>query len=615
MRRAVVVARREREACAGVGTGASWRWSGDAVALGGRDLREQRVERGRLHEGIVREIVQEERDRSRRRATSRRASRARRRAVCDGASYAISASAASTRCSRRAGGPGLSMSCSRPLSVATAGAAIRAAVRQHERLRRGERFGDRRERRVADDEAADQHLGEAARRSPSSTGSTNAVRGSGIWPVASLDRVRARDVLLGQMRAEALGFDGRAGDRHVRLGQELGRRAGWRRARTRRKPGVERGVGLAPRRAQTASVSGPMPRVSGKLPARASSVAMWSSRPPGRIAASVDVSTPPSASSNGPALELPDPRDAQRLRRAAPAPVDHDHPRDERAVRSTFVSTSADLDGVHARAVDADAARDAPSRSARTRPGSRGAASSWSDENGNVSDACVCPGATRRSPRVSKSVREVTERWIVSSHRRRRAARRARARRGAVRAPRRPASGSTAAARPGSARAAACRGAGGRSGRGRRRVPRAAMSGSRRGRCGRRRVVAVVEVPVGAGRGGRVPGRDGGGRPRRGGRVGRGAGGRRGRHGRGRRGAAASQAAPTSAATNGASTPRRVGPARARSHRLVPSTHSPTGRRRKPTLLVELERALVVDLGVDEGAPRAARRASSAGRR
>ena len=45
----------------------------------------------------------------------------------------------------------------------------------------------------------------------------------------------------------------------------------------------------------------------------------------------------------------------------------------------------------------------------------------------------------------------------------------------------------------------------------------------------------------------------------------------------------------------------------ARAHSVRPSTHSPTGSRRKPGALVEAQRALVVDLRVDERAARAAR--------
>ena len=145
--------------------------------------------------------------------------------VCDGASYAISARPASTRCTRRAGGPALSTSCSSPLSVATAGAAVPLPV-----VNTNGCAGVSGSTTGASDVSrrTNRPTSICVRRSTvaSSTGSTNAVRGSGIWPVAALDRVRPRDVLLRQMGAEALRFDRRARDRYVRFGKQLRRRPG-----------------------------------------------------------------------------------------------------------------------------------------------------------------------------------------------------------------------------------------------------------------------------------------------------------------------------------------------------------------------------------------------------
>ena len=189
--------------------------------------------------------LQQERRRSRCRASSRPASRARRRAP---------ATALRTR-SRRArrapagraapGDPALSRRSSRPAVGRDGRRGDVGARRQHERLRRRARLGDGHERSVSHDEAADEHL-----RQPRDRRVVDRVdeRGPRIGDLAGgrVDRVRSRDVLVGQVRAEVFGLDRRAVDRDVRLGEQLGRGSCAAARRTRATPGRERGLRCAP---------------------------------------------------------------------------------------------------------------------------------------------------------------------------------------------------------------------------------------------------------------------------------------------------------------------------------------------------------------------------------
>ena len=162
-------------------------------------------------------------------------------------------------------------SCSRPLSVAIAGAAMPAARRQHERLRgvSGSATGA-----SAVSRTTNRPTSICVSRSTvaSSTGSTNAVRGSGIWPVAARSRsIPRRTPPAAARRGPRLRSSGRRSGRTARGGVASSRRVAARPDAS--DAGVERRVGRG-LVAQTVEVSGPMPSVSGKLPARASSVAM-----------------------------------------------------------------------------------------------------------------------------------------------------------------------------------------------------------------------------------------------------------------------------------------------------------------------------------------------------
>ena len=131
---------------------------GGAVALGGRDLREERVERGRLHERVAGEIVEQQRHgRDVGRPVVRRRehdpARFRRRLVGDLRERGDHA----LRSQR--GGPGLLNSASR--AGRWRPRARRAEARRDgERLRGRELLRDRRERGVAHHEPADEHLRE-----------------------------------------------------------------------------------------------------------------------------------------------------------------------------------------------------------------------------------------------------------------------------------------------------------------------------------------------------------------------------------------------------------------------------------------------------------------------
>ncbi len=103
--------------------------------------------------------------------------------------------------------------------------------------------------------------------------------------------------------------------------------------------------------AHPASVSGPIPSVRGKLPAPASSFASLSSRPPGCIVGDAFGVERTGRLLDRRTRELPDPRQPERLRRARDVSVDHDHPRDERAVLGVGAD-DADLDGIDPGAVD-----------------------------------------------------------------------------------------------------------------------------------------------------------------------------------------------------------------------------------------------------------------------
>ena len=370
-----------------------------AVALRGRDLREQHVERGGLARGDRARDRAAGASRSRRRATSRRASRARRRAAAT-ALRRRSRRARRARVARAApAGRGCSISARAPLSVAAAGAACRGSSSSSNGCAGVSGSGTGASAVSRTTNRLDLHLRELARSSASSTGSTNAVRGSGIWPVASSIAFEPATYSSGRceprpsasMVGPAIGTYG--------SGRQLGRRARSAAVRTRWKPGASAGgsrasrrPGLPASRARCRASAGSCRRVRGASRCR-------SSRPPG--------------------LHRGERRRVDAARRARTGRL--------RAARSTrravaanaraccgstttihvtnvlcvdLGADEADLDGIHARAVDADAARIATSRSGRTRRRScalrRRAAS---DENGNVSRAAGAPAATCRSPR------------------------------------------------------------------------------------------------------------------------------------------------------------------------------------------------------------------------
>ena len=299
------------------------------------------------------------------------------------------------------------------LSVATAGVGVPRLVVNVNGCAGVSGSGDRRERGVAHDEAADEHLREPIERGASSTGSTNAVRGSGISPVASLDGVRARDELLGQVRAEALGLDasGRRSARTARGGswsssaRSRAAHAFGRRARARRGFALRRSRRRASR-ARCRASAGSCPRV------RAASRCGRG----GRRAASPRASTGRHAVGE---LERIGSESARSTRRAAVAT------RSPRCGSTTtihvtnvlcvdLVPSTTDLDGIHAGAVDADRCAAPRSRSARTPTRKSCCGLSWSRREREREPCDVVPASDLPLTALSKSVREVTERWIVS---------------------------------------------------------------------------------------------------------------------------------------------------------------------------------------------------------
>ena len=310
----------------------------------------------------------------------------------DGASYAISASAASTRCTRSAGGPALSTRRSRPLSVAIDGAAMPVPVVNTNGCAgvSGSTTGA-----SAVSRTTKRPTSICVSRSivASSIGSTNAVRGSGISPVARSTAFDPATYSSGQVRAEVFGLDRRSVDRYVRLRKEL-RRGSGRGAAHSPDARARAPDSCAPRGPRPSSVSGPMPTFSGKVAGRASRVAMWSSRPPGASSASADATRVAVGPFERAGLELPDHRDAQRLHRVAGALVDDDHPRDERAIAPCRRRRCGPRSGTRRRRrCRRCAAR--PSRGARTRRGTRCAGSPAATRSGTSSRETWCR-ATRR---------------------------------------------------------------------------------------------------------------------------------------------------------------------------------------------------------------------------